>query len=115
MMRIDIDAAIRQHNMWRRHFLNAFAGGNYADMPLSEHRGCTLDGLLAGSSSASPLHPAVTKLHACHDRFHWLANEIIELSENGLGHSADLLLPELNEAAHQLVAALDQLRQLQTP
>jgi hypothetical protein len=42
---------------------------------------------------------------------HQLANEIVELSQNGLGDSADLLLPEFNEAAHQLVAALDQMRQ----
>lgn len=42
MKRIDIDAAIRSHNQWRRQFLNAFAGGDYVDMPLSEHRSCLL-------------------------------------------------------------------------
>ena len=42
MERIDIDGAIRLHNQWRRQFLNAFAGGDYAEMPLSEHRSCTL-------------------------------------------------------------------------
>jgi len=47
---------------------------------------------------------------AVHQRFHALADEIVELSQNGLGDSADLLLPELNEAAHQFAAALDQLR-----
>ncbi|QKV56632.1 MAG: hypothetical protein HT580_04810 [Dechloromonas sp.] len=41
-----------------------------------------------------------------------LANEIIDLSNNGLGDSADLLLPELNEASHQLVGQLDKLRGL---
>jgi hypothetical protein len=105
MKRIDIDEAIRLHNTWRRQFLNAFAGGNYADMPLSAHRSCTLDSLLDGQ----PGVPAA--LPDTHRRFHQLANEIVELSQNGLGDSADLLLPEFNEAAHQLVAALDQMRQ----
>ena len=108
MKRVDIDEAIRLHNTWRRQFLNAFAGGNYADMPLSEHRGCMLDRLLANQAGVS------TTLIEAHQRFHDLANEIVELSQNGLGDSADLLLPELNETAHQLVAALDQLR-LQLP
>jgi hypothetical protein len=108
MKRIDIDEAIRLHNTWRRQFLNAFAGGNYADMPLSEHRGCMLDRLLANQAGVS------ATLIEAHQRFHDLANEIVELSQNGLGDSADLLLPELNETAHQLVAALDQLR-LQLP
>ena len=31
MKRIDIDSAIRLHTQWRRQFLNAFAGGDYAD------------------------------------------------------------------------------------
>lgn len=108
MKRIDIDEAIRLHNTWRRQFLNAFAGGNYADMPLSEHRGCMLDRLLGNQAGVS------VALTETHQRFHDLANEIVELSQNGLGDSADLLLPELNETAHQLVAALDQLR-LQLP
>ena len=42
MKRIDIDSAIKSHTQWRRQFLNAFAGGNYADMPLSAHRSCML-------------------------------------------------------------------------
>jgi len=37
-------------------------------------------------------------------------NDIVDLSNNGLGDSADLLLPELNEASHQLVGQLDKLR-----
>ncbi len=41
---------------------------------------------------------------------HALANEIIDLSNNGLGDSADLLLPDLNEAAHRLIAHLDDAR-----
>ncbi len=102
MTGIDIDSAIRLHTQWRRQFLNAFADGAYADMPLSEHRGCTLASALQ--------HADVAPLVAAHDRFHALANEIIELSNNGLGDSADLLLPELNEASHQLVNQLDQLR-----
>lgn len=105
MKRIDIDEAIRLHNTWRRQFLNAFAGGNYADMPLSAHRSCTLERMLDGQ----PAVPAT--LTDSHRRFHQLANDIVELSQNGLGDSADLLLPEFNETAHQLVAALDQMRQ----
>ena len=108
MKRIDIDEAIRLHTYWRRQFLNAFAGGDYADMPLSEHRGCLLDQQLKSIGAATPLH---TQLEAMHGQFHALANEIVELSNNGLGDAADLLLPELNEASHQLVARLDELRQ----
>lgn len=102
MKAIDIDEAIRLHGKWRRQFLNAFAGGNYVDMPLSHHRACHL---LGCQESALPV-----EAEAVHRRFHTLADEIIELSQNGLGDSADLLLPELNEAAHQFAAALDQLR-----
>ncbi|RKT50832.1 hypothetical protein DFR40_2767 [Azonexus fungiphilus] len=101
MTRIDIDEAIRLHHKWRRQFLNAFAGGSYADMPLSEHRSCTL------ACAAGQLPAAVLELDR---RFHLLADEIVDLSNNGLSDSADLLLPELNEAEHQLAAALDQLR-----
>jgi hypothetical protein len=97
MTSFDIDAAIRAHQHWRRQFLNAFAGGDYADMPLSEHRACML---ATGGTEAD----------CAHRRFHALADEIIALSNNGLGDEADLLLPELSEAAHQLVAALDRLR-----
>jgi hypothetical protein len=111
MKRIDIDEAIRQHNKWRRQFLNAFAGGNYADMPLSEHRCCTLGKSLAEHQSSPQTPDNLCGLISVHNRFHDLANEIIDLSQNGLGDSADLLLPELNEGAHQLVAALDLLRE----
>lgn len=50
------------------------------------------------------------RLIAIHDRFHALANDIIDLSNNGLADSADLLLPELSEASHKLVNELDKLR-----
>ncbi|WP_415034132.1 hypothetical protein [Azonexus sp.] len=98
-----IEETIHLHGKWRRQFFNAFAGGNYADMPLSEHRSCTLAGALEA-------HNAPPELIALHLRFHALANEITTLSQNGLGDAADLLLPELSENAHQLAAALDQLR-----
>ena len=49
-------------------------------------------------------------LLAADRHFHALANEIIDLSNNGLGDSADLLLPDLNEAAHRLIAHLDDAR-----
>lgn len=111
MKRIDIDGAIRLHTLWRRQFMNAFAGGDYADMPLSEHRGCTLAELLKEIGSASADCGDYRQLVAIHDRFHAIANDIIDLSNNGLGDSADLLLPELNEASHQLVGQLDKLRE----
>ncbi|MBP5987119.1 MAG: CZB domain-containing protein [Azonexus sp.] len=104
MKRIDIDGAIRLHTLWRRQFMNAFAGGDYADMPLSEHRSCTLDEVLKDAD-------VCPQLIAIHDRFHAIANDIIDLSNNGLGDSADLLLPELNEASHLLVGQLDKLRE----
>ena len=113
MPRIDIDGAIRQHNQWRRQFMNAFAGGAYADMPLSEHRGCQLAGLLRqcpGLADTAGFRMLISE----HERFHALANEIIDLSNNGLGNSADLLLPDLNEAAHRLIAHLDDARTLQS-
>ena len=110
MKRIDIDSAIRLHTQWRRQFLNAFAGGNYADMPLSEHRGCTLAENLNVSQEIDRLSLGYQQLCRVHERFHTLANEIVELSNNGLGDCADLLLPELNEASHQLVAQLDKIR-----
>lgn len=106
MKRIDIDGAIRLHTHWRRQFMNAFAGGDYADMPLSEHRGCTLAEVLAKIEGAD-----LQQLVAIHERFHAIANDIIDLSNNGLGDSADLLLPELNEASHLLVGQLDRLRE----
>lgn len=108
MKRIDIDSAIRLHTQWRRQFLNAFAGGNYADMPLSEHRSCTLATTLDKVQGGT----ATQQLAVVHNRFHALANEIVELSNNGLGDCADLLLPELNEASHLLVAELDNIRTL---
>ena len=111
MERIDIDGAIRLHNQWRRQFLNAFAGGAYAEMPLSEHRGCTRAKALNDARGAYAESADYKRLVAIHDRFHALANDIVDLSNNGLGDSADLLLPELNEASHQLVGHLDKLRE----
>lgn len=109
MQRIDIDRAIRLHTQWRRQFMNAFAGGDYADMPLSEHRSCTLNQAL--NNAQGSIASEFASLLSIHDRFHMLANEIVDLSNNGLGDSADLLLPELNEASHQLVGELDKLRE----
>lgn len=109
MTRIDIDGAIHLHNRWRRQFINAFAGGNYADMPLSEHRGCTLAKTLMDIADAVETGDH-QQLVAIHDHFHALANDIVELSNNGLGDAADLLLPELSEASYQLVGQLDKLR-----
>lgn len=109
MKRIDIDKAIRLHNQWRRQFLNAFAGGAYADMPLSEHRCCTLE-LELTKQVAEGGNSILAALLAADRHFHALANEIIDLSNNGLGDSADLLLPDLNEAAHRLIAHLDDAR-----
>ncbi len=111
MKRVDIDNAIRLHNLWRRQFLNAFAGGAYADMPLSEHRGCTLGKELQLAEGAYVATPDYAQLIAVHDKFHTLANEIVDLSNNGMADAADLLLPELSEASHQLVKALDKLRE----
>lgn len=111
MLCIDIDGAIRSHNLWRRQFMNAFAGGSYVEMPLSGHRGCTLSSALSGIESACANSPAFRELVQVHDQFHALANEIVELSNNGLGNTADLLLPQLTEESHQLVALLDQLRE----
>lgn len=111
MERIDIDGAIRLHNQWRRQFLNAFAGGDYAEMPLSEHRSCTLARALSDARGDYAESADYKQLVAIHDRFHALANDIVDLSNNGLGDSADLLLPELNEASHQLVGHLDKLRE----
>lgn len=108
MQGIDIDQAIRLHTQWRRQFMNAFAGGDYADMPLSEHRSCLLDKSLKEKAIGSP---EFRQLIDAHDRFHRLADEIIELSNNGLADSADLLLPQLNEASHRLVGQFDNLRQ----
>lgn len=111
MTRIDIDGAIRLHNHWRRQFINAFAGGDYADMPLSEHCGCTLAKALQEAQGVSAVSLGFTRLCAIHERFHELARDIVDLSNNGLSDAADLLLPELNEASHQLVVELDKLRE----
>jgi superfamily II DNA/RNA helicase len=111
MKRIDIDDAIRLHTKWRRQFLNAFADGDYAHMPLSEHRGCALDKAIQNIQGSGFDAASFIQLVAFHERFHALANDIVELSNNGLGDSADLLLPELNEASHQLVGQLDKLRE----
>ncbi len=113
MTRVDIDNAIRLHNQWRRQFLNAFAGGSYADMPLSEHRSCTLE-LMLSREVAEGGNSILAALLAADRHFHALANEIIDLSDNGLGDSADLLLPDLNESAHRLIAHLDDARTLCT-
>ena len=111
MKRIDIDGAIRLHTQWRRQFMNAFAGGDYADMPLSEHRACTLAKTLQEACGTAAGSADYKQLIAIHERFHALADDIVDLSNNGLGDSADLLLPELNEASHQLVNQLDKLRE----
>ncbi|PKO89793.1 MAG: hypothetical protein CVU18_03035 [Betaproteobacteria bacterium HGW-Betaproteobacteria-12] len=110
MTRIDIDGAIRLHNHWRRQFINAFAGGDYADMPLSEHRGCTLESCLSPEVAAGN-NSILAALLAADRHFHALANEIIDLSNNGLGDSADLLLPDLNEAAHRVIDRLGDARE----
>jgi hypothetical protein len=108
----DIDSAIQLHTRWRRQFLNAFAGGNYADMPLSEHRSCNLAKTLSEAKGDYTLTPDFATLVSLHTRFHSVANEVVELSNNGMGSSADLLLPELNEITHQLNAQLDKIREI---
>lgn len=111
MNHTDFDNAIQLHTRWRRQFLNAFAGGNYADMPLSEHRSCGLAKILSEAAGNYTLSPDFAVLVSLHTRFHGLANEIVDLSNNGMGSSADLLLPELNETTHQLNAQLDKMRE----
>lgn len=113
MSRIDIDATIQSHIRWRRQFHNAFADGAYAAMPLSEHRACTLAESLQKLAVPLGEQAEFEELLRQHRRFHDLAREIVVLSDNGLGDSADLLLPELNEACHQVVAGLDWLRNAQ--
>ena len=110
MQHFDIDDAVNQHNRWRRQFLNAFAGGNYVAMPLSEHRACTLEDFLA-PHVAEGSNSLLAALLAADRHFHALANEIIDLSNNGLGDSADLLLPEFNEAGHRVIARLEDARE----
>lgn len=111
MGRIDLDGAIRSHTQWRRQFLNAFAGGSYADMPLSEHRSCQLCLNLSADRQLFGGFPDLARLTAADDRFHAIANDIIDLSQNGMADSADLLLPQLTDASHQVVSLLDQLRE----
>ena len=108
----DLDSAIQHHTRWRRQFLNAFAGGSYADMPLSEHRSCCLAKTLSEAKGEFTISPDFAALVSLHTRFHSLANEVVDLSNNGMGSSADLLLPELNEITHQLNAQLDKLREI---
>ena len=110
MQHIDIDGAIKSHNLWRRQFMNAFAGGNYVEMPLSGHRGCMLLTELAKIKVRCAAFSGLEQLTQADQRFHALANEIIDLSNNGMGGTADLLLPQLTEESHQLVAMLDKLR-----
>ena len=107
---IDINQAIRQHSHWRRQFINAFAGGEYADMPLSEHRACLLGIALNKLLPALGDNEDFRALVEVHHQFHARANNIVDLSENGMASSADLLLPELSETVHQLNAYLDLLR-----
>lgn len=110
MQKINFDEAIRLHNTWRRQFMTAFAAGSYADMPLSDHRGCTLGQALAAATGAAAEQPEFQRLIAVHKRFHAIANEILELSVNGMADSADLMLPELADQSHRLANLLDELR-----
>lgn len=112
MKHSDLDTAIQLHIRWRRQFLNAFAGGDYADMPLSEHRGCTLAKVLSEASGEYVASDEFKQLVQLHNQFHTLAGEVVDLSNNGLGSTADLLLPELNETTHQLNAQLNKMREI---
>ena len=114
MPTIDFDEAIRLHNTWRRQFMNAFAqGSSYADMPLSGHRGCQLGSLLTRATGPCTALPQFGELKAVHERFHAIANEIMELAANGLASSADLMLPELSDQSHRLANLFDELRSAQ--
>lgn len=113
MQTIDFDEAIRLHNTWRRQFMNAFAQGSYADMPLSGHRACELAAALARASGPLTGLPQFQALLAAHDRFHAIANEIIDLSSNGMADTADLMLPELADQSHRLASLFDELRSAQ--
>jgi hypothetical protein len=112
MKHTDIDSAIKNHIRWRRQFLNAFAGGDYADMPLSEHRSCVLAKTLNEVQGDLANSAEFQLLINLHKRFHFLANEVVELSSNGMASSADLLLPDLSETTHQLNTQLDKLREI---
>jgi hypothetical protein len=113
MQRVDIDAEISAHNKWRRQFLNAFAAGNYAEMPLSDHRGCVLGETLNTLRQSGATFEHLPGLLRAHLRFHSIANDVVELSQNGLRDDADLILPQLTDASYQLVAMLDRLRDWQ--
>lgn len=113
MNRINFDEEIRLHNLWRRQFMNAFAAGSYADMPLSGHRGCTLAAALKQATGPCAGQPLLRLLVVEHQRFHALCSEILALSENGLAGDADLMLPELADASHRLVGLLDEMRSCQ--
>ena len=113
MQGIDFDEAIRLHNGWRRQFMNAFARGSYADMPLSDHQGCMFGYAIAAADDASRALPQFQALIKAHTNFHALASEIQELSSNGMAEDADLMLPELSDASHRLANLFDALRSLQ--
>lgn len=113
MQRIDFDEEIRLHNLWRRQFMNAFAAGSYADMPLSGHRGCSLAGALKEATGPCTQQPLFRLLKLEHDRFHALCAEILDLSQNGMAGEADIMLPELADASHRLVGLLDEMRTCQ--
>mgnify|MGYP000011041301 FL=1 len=113
MQGIDFDEAIRLHNTWRRQFMNAFARGSYADMPLSDHQGCTFGYAMAAADDKSRALPQFQALIKAHTRFHALASEIQELSSNGMADAADLMLPELADVSHHLANLFDDLRTLQ--
>ena len=110
MQGIDFDEAIRLHNGWRRQFMNAFARGSYADMPLSDHQGCMFGYAIAAADDASRALPQFQALIRAHSSFHALASEIQELSRNGMAEDADLILPELSDASHRLANLFDELR-----
>ena len=113
MQRINFDEEIRLHNLWRRQFMNAFAAGSYADMPLSCHRSCMLSLALKKATGPCTQQPLFKLLAVEHDRFHALCNEILDLSENGMASEADRLLLELTDASHRLVGLLDEMRTCQ--
>jgi hypothetical protein len=113
MQGIDFDEAIRLHNAWRRQFMNAFAHGSYADMPLSDHQGCMFGYAIAAADDPSRALPAFQALIKAHARFHAIAGEIQDLSRNGMADAADLMLPELADISHQLASLFDELRTLQ--
>lgn len=113
MHTINFDEEIRLHNLWRRQFMNAFAAGSYADMPLSGHRACHLAQALRKATGPCTEQPLFRLLLAEHDRFHALCSEILDLSESGQADEGDMMLPELADASHRLVGLLDEMRTCQ--